>query len=113
MITVFHIGDIRPFGENHHPFQMDLTLVYDNDKDLRLLAKHIGEEAYPHENGWLCRLGSLLPRMDQPEKAQQLFEVILNRQLVRVKKVVFMICLDEPKRIKDNITRQSNSINKH
>jgi len=78
MHTVFHIDEIKPMGENHHLFQVDLTLTSDNDPDLRLLTDRIREETYPKDKGWQ-RLGLLLNKMGQSEKAQQVFELMIKQ----------------------------------
>jgi Tfp pilus assembly protein PilF len=77
MHTVFRIGEIKPMGENDRLFQVDLILSSDNDKDLRVLTDRIREETFPNEKGWQ-RLGLLLNRMGQSEKAQQIYEILLD-----------------------------------
>jgi len=78
MHTVFRIGEIKPMGEDHRLFEVDLTLTSDNDPDLRLLTDRIREETYPQDKGWQ-RLGLLLNKMGQSEKAQQVFELMLEQ----------------------------------
>ena len=78
MNTVFRIGEIKPMGENHRLFQVELTLTSDNDKDLRVLTDRIREETFPHEKGWR-RLGLLLVKMGQSAKAQQVYETLLEQ----------------------------------
>jgi Tfp pilus assembly protein PilF len=78
MNTVFRIGEIKPMDENHRLFQVDLTLTSDNDKDLRVLTDRIREETFPDEEGW-NRLGLLLNKMGQSEKAQQIYELLLEQ----------------------------------
>jgi tetratricopeptide (TPR) repeat protein len=78
MHTVFHIRDIKPMGENHRLFQVDLTLTSDNDKDLRVLTDRIREETLPDSEGWY-RLGAVLYKMGQRKKAQQVYEILLEQ----------------------------------
>jgi tetratricopeptide (TPR) repeat protein len=78
MHTVFRIGGIKPMGENHRLIQVDLTLTGDNDKDLRVLTDRIREDTFPNEKGWY-RLGLMLYKMGQFQKAQQVCEVMLEQ----------------------------------
>jgi tetratricopeptide (TPR) repeat protein len=78
MNTVFRIRDIKPMGENHRLFQVELTLTSDNDKDLHVLTDRIREGTYPDSEGWY-RLGSVLLDMGQPKKAQQVYEILLEQ----------------------------------
>jgi tetratricopeptide (TPR) repeat protein len=79
MHTVFRIQDIKPMDEKHRPFQVDLTLTNDDDKDLRILSDRIRESSFPHETGWY-RLGSVLFKMGESEKAQQVFQALLDQE---------------------------------
>ena len=76
MHTIFRIREIKSLGEKNRLWQVELTLTSDNDKDLRLLTERIREETHPDSTGWY-RLGSLLLKMGQPDKAQQVYEVML------------------------------------
>jgi tetratricopeptide (TPR) repeat protein len=78
MHTVFRIGDIKPMGKNHRLFEVELTLTSDNDNDLRVLTDRIQEETFPDEEGWY-RLGKLLLTLGQPEKAEQVYEILLKQ----------------------------------
>jgi tetratricopeptide (TPR) repeat protein len=77
MHTVFRIGDIKPMGENHRLFQVELTLTSDNDNDLRVLTDRIREET-EGTTGW-DQLGELLLKIGQPKKAQQVYEILLEQ----------------------------------
>jgi tetratricopeptide (TPR) repeat protein len=79
MHTIFRICDIQPIDENNRLFQVELTLTSDNDKDLCLLTEQIRKETFPNEEGWY-RLGSLLLQMGQSDKAQQVYEVMLDQK---------------------------------
>ena len=78
MHTVFRIRDMKQMGENKRLYQVDLTLTGDNDPDLCALADRIREETFPKSKGWY-RLGELLLKMGQSDKAQQVYEVLLEQ----------------------------------
>ena len=79
MHTVFRIKGIQSMGENQRLIQVDLTLTGENDdKDLRKLTDRIREETYPDEEGWY-RLAMVLLKLGQPEKAQQVYQVLLEQ----------------------------------
>jgi tetratricopeptide (TPR) repeat protein len=78
MNTVFRINEIKPMSENDHLFQVELTLTDDNDKDLRRLTDRIREETFPNLEG-LHRLGLVLIKMGQSDKAEEVYEVLLEQ----------------------------------
>jgi tetratricopeptide (TPR) repeat protein len=78
MHTVFRIRDIKRMGENQRLFQVDLTLTSDNDEDLRVLSKRIQEDIDPDSKEWY-RLGKLLLKIGHFDKAQQVYEVLLDQ----------------------------------
>jgi tetratricopeptide (TPR) repeat protein len=78
MHTVFRIGSIKSMGENHRLVQVDLTLTGDNDKDLRVLTDSIREESCPNDEGWY-RLGEMLRKMGEFQKARQVYEAMLEQ----------------------------------
>ncbi|CAF1529550.1 unnamed protein product [Adineta steineri] len=78
MHTVFRIEDIKPMDGNNHLYQVNLTLTSDNDEDLRTLSDQIRQETFPDEEGWY-RLGQLLIKMGQSNKAQEVYEVLLHQ----------------------------------
>jgi tetratricopeptide (TPR) repeat protein len=77
MHSVFRIRDIKSIGENDRLYQVDLTLTNDNDRDLRALTDRM-EEELKGSTGW-DRLGSLLIKMKQSEKAKQVYEILLQQ----------------------------------
>jgi tetratricopeptide (TPR) repeat protein len=77
MHTIFRIHDIKPMNENHRLFQVDLTLTSDEDQDLRALTDFIRKEIPSDIEGWR-RLGGLLLTLGLPEKAQQLYQLLLE-----------------------------------
>ncbi|CAF1475828.1 unnamed protein product [Adineta steineri] len=78
MHTIFRIGDIEPMDGNNHLYQVNLTLTKDNDRDLRTLTDSIREETFPDVEGW-HRLGTLLIKMGQFHKAQEVYEILLHQ----------------------------------
>ena len=81
MHSVFRINDIKSMIDNPNIFIVDLTLTTDSDKDLQTLTDRIREECFPDARGWY-RLGSVLYKMGQFDKAQQIYEMILERETV-------------------------------
>ncbi|UJR23426.1 hypothetical protein I4U23_026431 [Adineta vaga] len=77
MHSVFRIQDIKQMGENNKLFEVSLTLTSDNDKELNALSQHIREESFPHAEGWY-RLGLVLTKLGQNEKAEEIYEMLLN-----------------------------------
>ena len=78
MHTVFRIRDITPLPGNPRLFQVFLTLIDEDDEDLRVLTDCIREETNPDDHGWF-RLGCLLLQMNQPSKAQEVYEILLEQ----------------------------------
>jgi Tfp pilus assembly protein PilF len=78
MHTIFRIREIKSLGDNNRLWQVELTLTSDNDKDLRVVTEHIREETLPNAKGW-HRLGVLLLKMSQSDKAQEIYEVMLRQ----------------------------------
>jgi tetratricopeptide (TPR) repeat protein len=76
--TVFRISEIKPMGENHRLFQVELTLTSDNDKDLRVLTDRIREETHPEVEGWY-RLGVVLDQIGQSDKAEEVYQILLEQ----------------------------------
>ncbi|CAF0819352.1 unnamed protein product [Adineta steineri] len=78
MHTIFRIGDIKPMDGNNHLYQVNLTLTNDNDQDLRTLTDRIRQETFPNLIGWY-RLGELLIKMGEFNKAQEVYEILLHQ----------------------------------
>jgi tetratricopeptide (TPR) repeat protein len=84
MHSVFRIRDIKSISEKQPLYQVDLTLTSDNDKDLRQLTDRIREET-KELIGW-DQLGELLLKMGQSEKAQQVYEILLEQTTKEIEK---------------------------
>ena len=80
MHTVFRIGTITPIDERHCFFRVELTLTHHNDQDSRQLTDRIREETFPDSKGWY-RLGSVLLKMGQPDKAQRVYQLLLEKKI--------------------------------
>ena len=78
MHTVFRIGEIKPLDDTHRLFQVNLTLTSDNDRDLCLLAERIRKEIDPDCKEWY-RLGKLLLKLSQFDKAQRVYETLVDQ----------------------------------
>jgi tetratricopeptide (TPR) repeat protein len=84
MHTVFRIDEIKPIGENQCLFQVELTLTTDNDKDLLALTECIREET-ERSTQWDA-LGQLLYKLGQMDRAQQIYQLLLNDEFDEDKK---------------------------
>ncbi|CAF4162823.1 unnamed protein product [Adineta steineri] len=78
MHTIFRIGDIKSINGNNDLYEVNLTLTNENDQDLLTLTDYIRQETFPDKEGWF-RLGSLLIKMGQFNKAQEVYEVLLHQ----------------------------------
>ena len=77
MHTVFRIGEIKQIDKNNPLYQVELTLTSDDDPQLRMLTEHIREEA-GGGTGWQ-RIGTLLLKISQFDKAEELYTVLLEQ----------------------------------
>ena len=78
MHSIFRIGEIKQIDGNIRLWQVDLTFTSDNDPEIHELTKHIREETSPDEKGW-HRLGGLLIQLGEFDKAQQVFDSLLDQ----------------------------------
>ena len=79
MHTVFRICNIKPMSENNRLFEVDLILTSENDQDLRAITDHVREET-DEFTGWF-RLGQVLGKMGQFDKAEQVYTVLLEQAI--------------------------------
>ncbi|CAF1210258.1 unnamed protein product [Adineta ricciae] len=77
MHTVFRIGQIAPIGANERCFEVQLTLTDDSDQQLGILMTYLEEDAR-RKQGW-DRIGSLLINIGQLEKAEDLYDILLEK----------------------------------
>jgi tetratricopeptide (TPR) repeat protein len=78
MHSVFRIGQCEQIEENDRLWQVNLTLTSDNDPQLLTLTKYMRKEIFPHLTGWY-RLGGLLIKLGRSDKAQLVFDTMLNQ----------------------------------
>jgi tetratricopeptide (TPR) repeat protein len=77
MHTVFRIGEINRTDKNNPLYQVELKLTADDDEQLRTLTERMREET-PGATGWQ-RLGRLLIKLNQFDKADELYKVLLEQ----------------------------------
>ncbi|CAF3972062.1 unnamed protein product [Adineta steineri] len=77
MHTVFRVGTIKQMGNKNQLYQVELQLTSDDDQQLRLLTDRIREEA-DGDNEWE-RLGNLLLKIGQFNKAEELYNTLLEQ----------------------------------
>ncbi|CAF1275646.1 unnamed protein product [Adineta steineri] len=78
MHSVFRIQDIKQMGENSRLYEVSLTLTADNDPELSELTDYIRKESSSDEEGWF-RLGTVLFKMGQFDKAEDIYQVLLDQ----------------------------------
>ncbi|CAF1241688.1 unnamed protein product [Adineta steineri] len=77
MHTVFRVNAIKQMDNQNQLYQVELQLTSDDDQQLRLLTDRIREEA-DSSTGWK-RLGKLLLKIGQFNKAEELYNVVLEQ----------------------------------
>jgi tetratricopeptide (TPR) repeat protein len=78
MHSVFRIGQVKQIDEkNNRLWQVELTLTSDHDSQLQELTKSMQKDT-KGPTGWF-RLGRLMMKVAQFDKARQVFEMILDR----------------------------------
>ncbi|CAF1469701.1 unnamed protein product [Adineta steineri] len=78
MHAVFRVNAIKQMDNNDQLYQVELQLTSDDDQQLRILTDRIREEASGTE--WQ-RLGDLLLKIGQFNKAEELYKVLLEHTL--------------------------------
>ncbi|CAF1191750.1 unnamed protein product [Adineta steineri] len=84
MHTVFRVSVIKEMDDNNQLYQVELQLTSDDDQQLRLLTDRIRKEA-DGSTGW-HRLGNLLLKIGQFNKAEELYNVLLEQTPDEVEK---------------------------
>ncbi|CAF3807239.1 unnamed protein product [Adineta steineri] len=95
MHTVFRVGAIEQMDNNNQLYQVELQLTSDDDQQLRLLADQIRKET-SGGTGWQ-RLGSLLLSICQLNKAEELYNVLLEQTSNEGEKALYYIQLGSVK----------------
>ncbi|CAF1588245.1 unnamed protein product, partial [Adineta steineri] len=91
MHTVFRVNEIKQMDNNNQLYQVELQLTSDDDQQLRLLTDRIREDA-DGDNGWE-RLGDLLLQIGQFNKAEKLYNVLLEQTSDAGEKANYYVCL--------------------
>lgn len=78
MHSIFRIVEVKQVDDNPHFWQAELTLTNDNDPQLMAVMKTMEEETSSEYVGWY-RLGKLLIKLGQYDKAQELYETLLGQ----------------------------------
>ncbi|CAF3615250.1 unnamed protein product [Adineta steineri] len=79
MHSVFRIQDITQMAGNNHLYEVNLTLTADSDPELNRLTHYIRLQSSPDEEGWY-RLGLVLVKMSQFDKAEDIYHVLLEQR---------------------------------
>ncbi|CAF5118285.1 unnamed protein product, partial [Rotaria sp. Silwood1] len=77
MHTVFRIGEVRKIDKKSPLYEVDLKLTPDDDQQLRQLTKSIAKET-SGSTGW-HRMGKLLLKIGQFDKAEELYNTLLEQ----------------------------------
>ncbi|CAF1415492.1 unnamed protein product [Adineta steineri] len=77
MHTVFRVGAIKQVDNENQLYQVELELTSDDDQQLRVLTDRIREEV-GDSTGWKS-LGNLLLKIGQLDKAEELYNVLLEQ----------------------------------
>ena len=77
MHTVFRVGAIKDLDHSGRLFEVQLALTADNDEELQMLTERINQEV-KGDTGWK-RIGSLLVRVGQLAKAEELYLALLEQ----------------------------------
>ncbi|CAF1376284.1 unnamed protein product [Adineta steineri] len=78
MHSVFRIQDIKQMDRNNRLYEVNLVLTADNDPELSRLTDYIRQESIPDSEGWY-RLGLVLFKMGQFNKAEDIYQVLLDQ----------------------------------
>ncbi|CAF1157283.1 unnamed protein product [Adineta steineri] len=87
MHTVFRVGAIQQMDNKNQLYQVELQLTSDDDQQLRVLTDRMREEAHGH-TGWQ-RLGDLLFKIGQFNKAEELYNVLLDQTSDEGEKAIY------------------------
>ena len=78
MHSVFRVGEMKQMEKDNRLWQVELTLTSDSDPQLHRLTESIHEETFSSSRGWF-RLGQLLTKLAQFDKAEELYEILLRQ----------------------------------
>ena len=80
MHAIFRIELVKKIDEYNRLWQVNLTLAHENNSQLHILTERLREETFPQTKGWY-RLGTLLIKLGQFDKAEQLFHIMLDQTM--------------------------------
>ena len=106
------MGAVKQMDNNSQIYQVDLQLTDDDDEQLRTLTTLIGEEIGRVETGW-GRLGMLLAKIGQFDKAEELYKILLEQTSDESDKRFIITILDMSRMIKVIIKRLFCITKKH
>ncbi|CAF1435087.1 unnamed protein product [Adineta steineri] len=86
MHTVFRVGAIEQMDNNNQLYQVELQLTSDDDQQLRLLTDRIRKEV--GGTGWQ-RLSDILLKIGQFNKAEELYNVLLEQTSDEGEKAIY------------------------
>ncbi|CAF0994842.1 unnamed protein product [Rotaria sordida] len=75
--SIFRIGKIQQM-DNDRLWQVDLILVTENDPELHALTEQMHKDTNPNSNGW-DRLGMLLIKQEEFNKAEDVYDILLDQ----------------------------------
>ncbi|CAF0895713.1 unnamed protein product [Adineta steineri] len=78
MHSVFRIQDIKQIDGNNRLYEVNLALTTDKDPELHRLTDYIRKESFPDSEAW-DRLGLVLWKMGQFDKAEDIYQVLLDQ----------------------------------
>ena len=79
MHAVFRVDKISQIDKNNSLYEVNLKLTTDDDPELRILTNHIQQEL-TDGTGWE-RLAKLLIRLNQLDKAEELYNILLKQTI--------------------------------
>jgi tetratricopeptide (TPR) repeat protein len=108
MHTVFRIGDIKQIENNTRLWRVELELTDNKDQQLSKLTDQIRQETLG-TTGYE-RLGKLLIKIGQTQKAEELYQVLLDQTFDQHEKSVFYLQIGD---IRDDEGRYENAISSY
>ena len=78
MHSIFRINDIKTIDGDSRLVEVNLTMMSDDDHDLKALTDLVRKKLSQHSNGWY-RLCQLLLEMGKSSRARQIYERLLDK----------------------------------
>ncbi|CAF0766579.1 unnamed protein product [Adineta steineri] len=79
MHSVFRIQDIQQIDGNNRLYEVNLVLTADSDPELHRLTDYVRQESHPGDGAWY-RLGLVLLKVGQYDKAEDIYHVLLDQK---------------------------------